>query len=74
MENPTYEWKMLNAEGTKLSAQSSIDFPYTAMPTDSRTLSIRCTVTNSDGTTYYDDTQLAKLSNVQKVSMHIILI
>lgn len=63
MENPTYEWKMLNAEGTKLSAQSSIDFPYTAMPTDSRTLSIRCTVTNSDGTTYYDDTQLAKLSN-----------
>lgn len=33
------------------------------MPTNSRTLTLRCTVTHSDGTKYYDDVQLAKLSN-----------
>ena len=63
MTNPSYEWKMMNSEGTVISIQNSIDFPYTSMPSDSRTLLIRCTVTNSDGATYYDETQLAKLAN-----------
>lgn len=63
MTNPTYEWKTLTSTESVISTQSSIDFPYTAMPSDSRTLSIRCTVTDSDGSEYYDDTQLAKLAN-----------
>lgn len=63
MTNPTYEWKMLNEAGTVISSYKDLDFSYTAMPTDSRTLRIRCTVTDSDGSQYYDDTQLAKLAN-----------
>lgn len=63
MTNPTYEWKKMDATEEVMSTQSFLDFPYTAMPSDSRTLKIRCTVTNSDDSTYYDETQLAKLAN-----------
>ena len=63
IEAPVYEWTYQDGSGTIISHQSSIDFPYTSMPTSSRTLTLRCTVTHSDGTKYYDDVQLAKLSN-----------
>lgn len=62
MTNPTYEWRDMR-DDVVVSTQNSIDFPYTAMPEDSRTLKLRCTVTNSDGSTYYDEVQLAKLAN-----------
>lgn len=63
MTDPTYEWRLLNEENTLITTRSSLQFHYSGMPTDSRTLSIRCTVTDSDGATYYDDTQLAKLGD-----------
>lgn len=61
MENPTYEWTTLDEANTTISYQNAVSIPHTFFST--RTFNLRCTVTNSDGTTYYDDVQLAKLAN-----------
>lgn len=63
MTNPTYSWKIMTAEPVELSIQKTLQLNYYEMPEDSRTILIRCTVTDSDGSEYYDEVQIAKLSN-----------
>lgn len=64
MTNPTYEWRLMTGDqGTvisqdKMAAVNPYDFPE-----GQRTVNLKCTVTDSTGSTYYDETQLAKLCN-----------
>lgn len=61
MTNPTYEWRMLTDPIQVIGNGPAQTIPHTLFPT--RTVNIRCVVTDSDGTQYYDDYQLAKLAN-----------
>lgn len=63
MTNPTYEWKTLDDNETILSNDKILVLKYYQMPSDSKTLNIRCTVTNNDGYQYYDEVQVAKIAN-----------
>ena len=62
MTNPSFEWTRLDT-GVIMGTYSSLEVFYTSLNKGQRTLSLRCTVTNSDGGEYYDDVQLAKLFN-----------
>lgn len=62
MTNPSFKWTRLDT-GVTMGTYSSLDVFYTSLNKGQRTLSLRCTVTNSDGGEYYDDVQLAKLFN-----------
>lgn len=62
MTNPSFEWTRLDT-GVIMGTYSSLGVFYTSLNKGQRTLSLRCTVTNSDGGEYYDDVQLAKLFN-----------
>lgn len=62
MTNPSFEWTRLDT-GVIMGTHSSLEVFYTSLNKGQRTLSLRCTVTNSDGGEYYDDVQLAKLFN-----------
>lgn len=62
MTNPSFKWTRLDT-GVTMGTYSSLEVFYTSLNKDQRTLSLRCTVTNSDGGEYYDDVQLAKLFN-----------
>lgn len=62
MTNPSFKWTRLDT-GVIMGTYSSLDVFYTSLNKGQRTLSLRCTVTNSDGGEYYDDVQLAKLFN-----------
>lgn len=62
MTNPSFKWTRLDT-GVTMGAYSSLEVFYTSLNKGQRTLSLRCTVTNSDGGEYYDDVQLAKLFN-----------
>ena len=61
MTNPTYEWRMLTDPIQVIGNSAAQTIPHTLFST--RTVNIRCVVTDSDGTQYYDDYQLAKLAN-----------
>lgn len=63
MTNPTYEWKTLDDNEIILSNDKILVLKYYQMPSDSKTLNIRCTVTNNDGYQYYDEVQVAKIAN-----------
>ena len=62
MTNPSFKWTRLDT-GVTMGTYSSLEVFYTSLNKGQRTLSLRCTVTNSDGGEYYDDVQLAKLFN-----------
>lgn len=62
MTNPSFKWTRLDT-GVTMGTYSSLGVFYTSLNKGQRTLSLRCTVTNSDGGEYYDDVQLAKLFN-----------
>lgn len=62
MTNPSFKWTRLDT-GVIMGTYSSLEVFYTSLNKGQRTLSLRCTVTNSDGGEYYDDVQLAKLFN-----------
>lgn len=62
MTNPSFKWTRLDT-GVIMGTYSSLEVFYTSLNKGQRTLSLRCTVTNSDGSEYYDDVQLAKLFN-----------
>ena len=62
MTNPSFKWTRLDT-GVTMGNYSSLEVFYTSLNKGQRTLSLRCTVTNSDGGEYYDDVQLAKLFN-----------
>lgn len=62
MTNPSLKWTRLDT-GVTMGTYSSLEVFYTSLNKGQRTLSLRCTVTNSDGGEYYDDVQLAKLFN-----------
>lgn len=62
MTNPSFEWTRLDT-GVIMGTYSSLGVFYTSLNKGQRTLSLRCTVTNSDGGEYYDDVQIAKLFN-----------
>lgn len=62
MTNPSFKWTRLDT-GVTMGTHSSLEVFYTSLNKGQRTLSLRCTVTNSDGGEYYDDVQLAKLFN-----------
>lgn len=62
MTNPSFKWTRLDT-GVIIGTYSSLEVFYTSLNKGQRTLSLRCTVTNSDGGEYYDDVQLAKLFN-----------
>ena len=64
MTNPTYEWRLMTGDqGTVISQDKmAVVNPYN-FPEGQRTVNLRCTVTDSTGSTYYDETQLAKLCN-----------
>lgn len=62
MTNPSFEWTRLDT-GVIMGTYSLLEVFYTSLNKGQRTLSLRCTVTNSDGGEYYDDVQLAKLFN-----------
>ena len=62
MTNPSFKWTRLDT-GVTMGTYSSLEVFYTSLKKGQRTLSLRCTVTNSDGGEYYDDVQLAKLFN-----------
>lgn len=62
MTNPSFKWTRLDT-GVTMGTYSSLEVFYTSLNKGQRTLSLRCTVTNSDGGKYYDDVQLAKLFN-----------
>lgn len=61
LTNETYSWSMLTDPVESLGNSKNITIPYNLFST--KTVTIRCTVTNSDSSIYYDDYQLAKLSN-----------
>lgn len=62
MTNPSFKWTRLDT-GVTMGTYSLLEVFYTSLNKGQRTLSLRCTVTNSDGGEYYDDVQLAKLFN-----------
>lgn len=62
MTNPSFKWTRLDT-GVTMGTYNSLEVFYTSLNKGQRTLSLRCTVTNSDGGEYYDDVQLAKLFN-----------
>lgn len=62
MTNPSFKWTRLDT-GVTMGTYGSLEVFYTSLNKGQRTLSLRCTVTNSDGGEYYDDVQLAKLFN-----------
>lgn len=62
MTNPSFKWTRLDT-GVTMGTYSSLEVFYTSLNKGQRTLSLRCTVTNSDDGEYYDDVQLAKLFN-----------
>ena len=62
MTNPSFKWTRLDT-GVTMGTYRSLEVFYTSLNKGQRTLSLRCTVTNSDGGEYYDDVQLAKLFN-----------
>lgn len=62
MTNPSFKWTRLDT-GVTMGTYSSLEVFYTSLNKGQRTLSLRCTVINSDGGEYYDDVQLAKLFN-----------
>lgn len=62
MTNPSFKWTRLDT-GVIMGTYSSLEVFHTSLNKGQRTLSLRCTVTNSDGGEYYDDVQLAKLFN-----------
>lgn len=62
MTNSSFKWTRLDT-GVTMGTYSSLEVFYTSLNKGQRTLSLRCTVTNSDGGEYYDDVQLAKLFN-----------
>lgn len=61
MTNPTYEWRLLTEPVEVIGNNVSTEIPHTLFTT--RTASVRCMVTDSDGSQYYDDVQIAKLAN-----------
>lgn len=61
--NPTYNWILMDENGTNISSDKIAVVNYYSIPSDTRTIKVRCTVTDSDGSEYYDETQLAKLCN-----------
>lgn len=62
MTNPSFKWTRLDT-GVTMGTYSLLEVFYASLNKGQRTLSLRCTVTNSDGGEYYDDVQLAKLFN-----------
>lgn len=63
MTNPTYKWELMTETPLEISIQKSAQINYYEIPETYRTILIKCTVTDSDGSTYYDEVQLAKLCN-----------
>lgn len=63
MTNPTYKWEIMTETPLEISIQKTVQVNYYEIPENSRTILIKCTVTDSDGSTYYDEVQLAKLCN-----------
>lgn len=61
MTDPTYEWRLLTEPMQIIGNNVTTEIPYTLFTT--RTANIRCVVTDSDGSEYYDDYQIAKLAN-----------
>ena len=61
MTNPTYEWRLLTEPIEVIGNNVSTEIPHTIFTT--RTANVRCVVTDSDGSQYYDDIQIAKLAN-----------
>lgn len=61
MTNPTYEWRLLTEPIEIIGNNVSTEIPHTIFTT--RTANVRCVVTDSDGSQYYDDIQIAKLAN-----------
>lgn len=61
LTNPTYEWRLLSEPIEIIGNNVSTEIPYTMFTT--RTANVRCVVTDSDGSQYYDDVQIAKLAN-----------
>lgn len=61
MTNPTYEWRLLTEPIEVIGNNVSTEIPHTIFIT--RTANVRCVVTDSDGSQYYDDIQIAKLAN-----------
>lgn len=61
MTNPTYEWRLLTEPIEVIGNNVSTEIPHTIFTT--RTANVRCIVTDSDGSQYYDDIQIAKLAN-----------
>lgn len=63
MTNPTYKWVTKTEPETLLSQDKELPLKYYQMPSNSKTMEIRCYVTNADGDYYYDDVQVAKIAN-----------
>ena len=64
MTNPTYEWRLMTGDqGTVISQDKMAAVNPYNFPEGQRTVNLKCTVTDSTGSTYYDETQLAKLCN-----------
>ena len=63
MTNQTYRWVTKTEPEILLSQDKTLSFKYYQMPSNSKTLEIRCYVTDSDGSMYYDDVQVAKIAN-----------
>lgn len=63
MTDPTYEWKLMDGSDTIISQSKYLALRPSNIPSDTKTLIIRCTVTNSDGSQYYDEVQIAKIAN-----------
>lgn len=61
MTNPTFEWRLLTEPIQVIGNNEATEIPHTMFP--DRTANVRCVVTDSDGSTYYDDCQVAKLAN-----------
>lgn len=62
MTNPTFKWTRMDT-GVIMGTYSTLEVFHRHLNEGQRTLTLRCTVTNSDGGVYYDDVQLAKLFN-----------
>ena len=63
MTNPTYKWITKTEPEILLSQDKELPLKYYQMPSNSKTMEIRCYVTNDDGDYYYDDIQVAKIAN-----------